>query len=75
MQTYHCKRAAVLMGKIYESVVALKDAAVGGERKEIVARVFLNDTWRLTEVLDEEMLPVTYFDVLMHVGEAAEVEV
>ncbi|MGM0789837.1 MAG: hypothetical protein ACQEUD_07065 [Bacillota bacterium] len=25
--------------------------------------------------LDEEMLPVKHFDVLMHVGEAAEVEV
>ncbi|MCK6208141.1 acyl-CoA dehydrogenase family protein [Bacillus infantis] len=75
MQTYHCKRAAVLMGKIYESVIALKDAAVGGERKEIVARVFLNDIWGLTEVLDEEMLPVKHFDVLMHVGEAVEVEI
>ncbi|WP_165352709.1 hypothetical protein [Bacillus infantis] len=26
-------------------------------------------------ILDEEMLPVKHFDVLMHVGEAAEVEI
>ncbi|PLS15715.1 isovaleryl-CoA dehydrogenase [Bacillus sp. M6-12] len=69
MQTYHCKRAAKLMVRLYESIIALKDAAIGGSRKEIIARIFLNDTWRLTEHVDDEMLAVKHFEEILHVNQ------
>ncbi len=60
-QTYHCKRLAKLMTKIFISLVALQDAAIGGERKELVARLFLDQTWRDPISYDPEMLPLKYF--------------
>lgn len=65
VQTYHCKRVAKLMTKIYESVIALKDAEIGGERKEIVARIFINETWNINEIMDEELLPLKYFKMII----------
>jgi alkylation response protein AidB-like acyl-CoA dehydrogenase len=65
VQTYHSKRVAKLMTKIYESLIALQDASLGGERKEIIARVFLNETWNQNEIVDEEMLALTYFDLIV----------
>lgn len=69
VQTYHSKRVAKLMTKIYESIIALKDASIGGERKEIIARVFLNETWRLNEIVDEELLALKYFDEIVKVAQ------
>ncbi|MFB6467443.1 acyl-CoA dehydrogenase family protein [Cytobacillus sp. Hz8] len=65
VQTYHSKRIAKLMTKIYESVIALKDASIGGDRKEIIARIFLNETWKRNEFVDEEMLALQYFDEIV----------
>ncbi|MDZ5473528.1 acyl-CoA dehydrogenase family protein [Bacillus sp. 31A1R] len=65
IQTYHSKRVAKLMTKIYESVVALKDAAIGGDRKLIIARVFLNQTWGLNEYMDEELISLKHFEEIM----------
>lgn len=65
IQTFHCKRVACLMTKIYENVIALKDAVIGGERKQIIADIYLRNTWEDKEV-DLEMLQVRYFDVLMN---------
>lgn len=63
IQTYHSKRLAELMVKIYECVVALGDAAVfGGERKRMVAELFIEYTWKKNEWLDSEMKSVKYFD-------------
>ncbi|KIV59310.1 isovaleryl-CoA dehydrogenase [Aneurinibacillus migulanus] len=67
IQTFHCKRVARLMTKIYESVIALKDAVIGGERKQIIADIYLRNAWEGKEV-DLEMLQVRYFDVLMNEG-------
>ncbi|PLR96104.1 isovaleryl-CoA dehydrogenase [Bacillus sp. T33-2] len=72
-QTLHSKRVAKLMVKIYESISALKDAQAGGRRKEIIAQVFLNDTWGLTAVIDEEMLSLKHFDEILYVKEVAKV--
>lgn len=63
-QTYHSKRVARLMGDIYTSISALKEAAVGEERKLVIARVYLNDIWGSSHI-DKEMLPVRYFDLVM----------
>jgi acyl-CoA dehydrogenase len=65
VQTYHAKRMANRMCDIYLSIVALKDAELGGERKEIIARLFLQHIWN-KETIDEEMLPLKYFDLLMN---------
>ncbi|MCA1058802.1 acyl-CoA dehydrogenase family protein [Rossellomorea aquimaris] len=65
-QTYHAKRIADLMAKIFESVIALKDAhTLGGERKHKIAEVFIEQTWKQTEWLDEEMKSVRYFDEIV----------
>ncbi len=67
-QTYHSKRIGKLMAKIYESLIALKDAAIGGERKVIIARVFLQNTWGINEHYDEEMLSLRYYDIILNYG-------
>ncbi|WP_044894161.1 acyl-CoA dehydrogenase family protein [Bacillus alveayuensis] len=65
MQTYHAKRIANMMCDIYLSIIALKDAESGGERKEIIARLFLQHIWN-KETMDKEMWPLKYFDLLMY---------
>jgi len=65
VQTYHCKKVARLMVKLYESVIALKDAVIGGKRKEIIADLYLRKAWG-HEVIDLEILPVRHFDLLMN---------
>lgn len=68
-QTYHAKRIAELMVKIFESVIALKDAhKMGGDRKRMIAEVFIEHTWKLTEWIDEEMKSVQYFDEIVGVS-------
>ncbi|WP_406687992.1 acyl-CoA dehydrogenase family protein [Rossellomorea vietnamensis] len=65
-QTYHAKRMAELMVHIFESVVALKDAyTFGGKRKRMIADVFIEQTWKRTEWMDEEMKSVQYFDEIV----------
>jgi acyl-CoA dehydrogenase len=65
-QTFHSKRLAELMVRIYESVTALVDAALfGGKRKHMVAEVFIEHTWKKNEWLDSEMKSVKYFDEIV----------
>ena len=67
-QTYHAKRIAELMVRIFESVIALKDAhTFGTERKRMIAEVFIEQTWKQTEWMDEEMKSVQYFDEIVGV--------
>ncbi|PFA67069.1 isovaleryl-CoA dehydrogenase [Bacillus sp. AFS015802] len=68
-QTYHAKRIAEMMVRIFESVMALKDAhTFGGERKRMIAEVFIQQTWKQTEWIDEEMKSVEYFDEIVGVN-------
>ncbi|MGG3912784.1 acyl-CoA dehydrogenase family protein [Rossellomorea vietnamensis] len=65
-QTYHAKRMAELMVHIFESVIALKDAyTFGGKRKRMIAEIFIEQTWKRTEWMDEEMKSVQYFDEIV----------
>ena len=64
IQTYHSKRVAKELTKIYESTVALKDAARGGERKRAIAQVFLQDTWKKESFTLTE-LPLTYYELII----------
>ncbi|MCA0988137.1 acyl-CoA dehydrogenase family protein [Alkalihalobacillus algicola] len=63
-QTLHCKRIAVLMTAIYESMIALQDASVGGARKRAVAKIFLKETWE-TDKCELSDLTLRYFDVII----------
>jgi acyl-CoA dehydrogenase len=65
-QTYHSKRIAELMVKVYESVVALGDAALfGDERRRMIAEVFIEQTWNKNEWFDSEMKSLKYFEEII----------
>lgn len=64
VQTFHSKKIAVLMTKIYESIIALKGAVNGDERDRAVAEIFIQECWN-KEWHDEEMKTVRYFDVIV----------
>jgi len=63
-QTYHCKRIAKQMVKIFESVVALEDAGTG-ERQKSVVEAFLQLTWHDPLCIDPEMAFVKNFDEIV----------
>ncbi|NMH70004.1 isovaleryl-CoA dehydrogenase [Bacillus sp. RO3] len=68
-QTYHAKRIAELMAKIFESVIALKDAhQMRGDRKRMIAEVFIEQTWNQTEWVDNQMKSVQYFDEIVGIN-------
>ncbi|MGD8190775.1 acyl-CoA dehydrogenase family protein [Brevibacillus ginsengisoli] len=64
MQTYHSKRVAHLMSDIYTSLIALRDASRGDQRKELVACLYLQFTWE-RGYLDREMLSVKHYDEIV----------
>jgi acyl-CoA dehydrogenase len=65
-QTYHSKRIAELMVQVYESVIALSDAALfGGERRRMIADIFIENAWKKNEWLDPEMKSLKYFDEIV----------
>lgn len=71
-QTYYSKMLADRMTAIYESVIALKDAVVGGERKKKIAEVFLQLTWKQDE-LDLDQLSLNNFDDIVEQKEQVKV--
>lgn len=71
VQTYHAKKIANRLCDLYLSVVALKEAEEN-ERKQIIARLFLQHIWGC-DLFDAEMLSVRHFDLVMN--ETKEVEV
>lgn len=64
VQTYHSKRVAHLMGDLYTSMIALRDADRGDQRKVRVAELYLKHTWE-KEYLDREMLSVKHFQEIV----------
>lgn len=64
-QTFHCKKVAKLMTNIYLSLIALKDANQGGQRKEKIAEQFIKLTWGDRHSFDQEMLAVNYFTMII----------
>lgn len=65
IQTYHCKALASLMTDLYLSFIALKDASNAGDRKLIIARVFLQKLWKMKE-MDREYLSLHYFEQIVN---------
>jgi acyl-CoA dehydrogenase len=61
-KTFHSKRLAELMVKIFESVNALEYAASGDERALKAMEVFIENTWDRQFNFDQNMKSVNYFD-------------
>jgi acyl-CoA dehydrogenase len=68
-KTFHSKRVAELMVKIFESVNALEYAAGGDERAEKVMEVFIEKTWKSHYNFYQSMKSVDYFDQIVHLSE------
>jgi hypothetical protein len=64
-KTFHSKKAAELMVKIFESIVGLEQAASGDGRAIKVMEVFLEETWKSAYLFNEEMRTVNYFDEIV----------
>ncbi|WP_017756693.1 acyl-CoA dehydrogenase family protein [Calidifontibacillus oryziterrae] len=73
-ETYHIKSVANLMTDIYLCTVALTDVESEGDRKHLLAKVFIAHTWDDGEVIDTSLLPLTHFDELVY-AKGSEVEI
>jgi acyl-CoA dehydrogenase len=60
-KTFHSKRVAELMVKIFESVNALEYGAGGDERAVNVKEVYIEETWNSGYEFSEQLKPVDYF--------------
>ncbi|WP_226086871.1 acyl-CoA dehydrogenase family protein [Mesobacillus sp. S13] len=60
-KTFHSKRVAELMVKIFESVNALEYGVGGDERAEKVMEVFIEETWESRHEFVNQLKPVDYF--------------
>lgn len=64
VQTYHCKKVARQMAKIYESVTALEDA-LAGQRQKWIAEAYLRLAWHDPLAIDPEMAFVKHFEEIV----------
>lgn len=63
-QTYHCKKVARQMVKIYESVTALEDA-LAGQRQKWIAEAYLRLAWHDPLAIDPELALVKHFEEIV----------
>jgi acyl-CoA dehydrogenase len=68
-KTFHSKRVAELMVKIFESVNAFEYAVGGDERAQKVMEVFIEETWKLHYNFYQSMKSIDYFDQIVHLSE------
>ncbi|WP_350346265.1 acyl-CoA dehydrogenase family protein [Heyndrickxia faecalis] len=64
VQTYHCKKVAKQMVKIYESVTALEDA-LAGQRQKWIAEAYLRLAWHDPLAIDPELALVKHFEEIV----------
>lgn len=65
-KTFHSKRVAELMVKIFESVNALEYAASGDERALKVMEIFIEETWKSGIKFVDQLKPVDYFNEIVN---------
>ena len=65
VQTFHSKKIANLMVKIFESVVALEGAATGDPREMAKAAIFLEQAWNGITWIDRGNKTLKYFDTIV----------
>lgn len=71
-KTFHSKRVAELMVKIFESVNALDYAVGGDERAQKVMEVFIENTWNVQHNFDQTLKSVNYFADIVNLLERVE---
>ncbi|MBS8266599.1 isovaleryl-CoA dehydrogenase [Mesobacillus boroniphilus] len=68
-KTFHSKRVAELMVKIFECVTALEYAESGDERATKVMEVFIDTTWKSNYIFEESLKAVDFFgEIVMEAG-------
>lgn len=70
-KTFHSKRVAELMAKIFESVNALEYGASEDKRAEKVMEVYIDEAWKSQYVFRSTMKSVDYFKEIVHLSEMA----
>ncbi|GAM15447.1 acyl-CoA dehydrogenase family protein [Mesobacillus selenatarsenatis] len=65
-KTFHSKRVAELMVRIFESVNALDYAVSGDERAEKVMEVYIEETWKSGYEFKDKLKPVDYFHEIVN---------
>jgi len=70
-KTFHSKRVAELMAKIFESVNALEYGASEEKRAEKVMEVYIDEAWKSQYVFRSTMKSVDYFKEIVHLSEMA----
>lgn len=64
-QTFHCKKIADLMTRIFESTVIITEAVTGDERIHKVMEIFMDLSWGEPAAFDSGMKTIAYFDDLV----------
>ncbi|WP_139364943.1 acyl-CoA dehydrogenase family protein [Sutcliffiella halmapala] len=65
IQTFHSKKIANLMVKIFESIVALEGTVNGDEREKAKAEIYIEKTWNDFTWIDRDNKTLTYFDLIV----------
>ncbi|WLR54371.1 acyl-CoA dehydrogenase family protein [Mesobacillus subterraneus] len=65
-KTFHSKRAAELMVKVFESVNALEYAAGGDERAEKVMEIYIEESWKSGHEFIDQLKTVNYFHEIVN---------
>lgn len=70
-KTFHSKRVAELMVKIFESVAAVEYGLKGDDRARKVMEVYIDDAWNPEHEFDEKLKTVDYFEEISLLHEPA----
>ncbi|WP_283152196.1 acyl-CoA dehydrogenase family protein [Guptibacillus hwajinpoensis] len=73
-QTYHCKRMTKWLTDIYECTIALKDAVRGGERKVVIAKLFIENTLQNDRYALNDLALTHYERIVEDVHEFSELQ-
>ncbi len=66
VQTFHSKKMAELMVRVFESVVVLEEASAGGKRDLAKAELFIEETWNLHPWVNQEMKSIQFFELIIN---------
>ena len=66
VQTFHSKKMAELMVRVFESVVVLEEASTGAKRDLAKAVLFIEETWNLHPWVNQEMKSIQYFELIIN---------
>jgi acyl-CoA dehydrogenase len=74
-QSYHCKRIARSMIRIFESTIALEDAVKGNRREKLIAELFIKMEWDDPNSLDANLdFAASFEEIVMYKKQVVKVE-